>query len=360
MRRRLPVSGGACPALSLKFSATQTSPLTFALAILLVAASVTEAQDVVRLLNPHTGKTYSVSGKIVDYSGTVIVVRSVSGSEKMFDPSLVQSFETKWAPAHQAARELMRVGKYEEALAKLQEAVAVESSPDRRWVQRVILSEIVSCLTALGKTESAGNMFLKLVKLDSQTPWFGCIPLAWRTREPSLTLSRQAETWLAERETAASRLLGASWLLPTRHRGSAIAELRKLSVDADRRIAQLAAAQLWRTELMSAEPADVERWQRMLESMPGDLTAGPYFVLGQALSRLGQHEASALALMRPPILLPERRDLAAAGLIEAAGQLSRLGRNRQAVRLYREVITEHPGPAADEAKQLLESMVIEE
>jgi len=328
--------------------------------IVLTPPSTTHAQDIVRLLNPNTGKTYAVSGKIVDYSGTVIVVRSVSGSEKMFDPAHVQSFDTQWTPAHQAGRDLLLVGKYQEALAKLQEAFANESSPDRRWVQRVVLSEIVSCLTALGNTEPAGNVFLKLVKLDPQTPWFSCIPLAWRPQEPSLVLSRQAETWLADRELAASRLLGASWLLPTRHRSSAIAELQKLSVDTDRRIAQLATAQLWRTKLTSARQADVERWQRALEAMPEDLTAGPYFVLGRALARLKQHEAAALALMRPPILLPERCDLAAAALIEAAGQLSRLGQDRGAARLYREVIAEHPGPAADEAKQLLESMVTEE
>jgi hypothetical protein len=115
-------------------------------------------------------------------------------------------------------------------------------------------------------------------------------------------------------------------------------------------VAELAAAQLWRTQIVSATPEQVDRWRQSVRKFPPTVRAGPYYVIGRALARQGRHEQAALALMRVPILYSGERTLAAESLWGAAGQLKRLGATAESARLYRELAADYPeSPLADAA-----------
>jgi TolA-binding protein len=90
--------------------------------------------------------------------------------------------------------------------------------------------------------------------------------------------------------------------------------------------------------------------------MPAPLRAGPYLVLGRALSRSGQSESAALTLLRVPILYRQHYLLAADGLLAAGRELENLQRHDQALGLYAELVREYPATdAAAEARQRLET-----
>jgi tetratricopeptide (TPR) repeat protein len=228
----------------------------------------------------------------------------------------------------------------------------------REWVQREILAQCVRCLKDLGRIEQAGDVFLSLVQRDPATRHFGRIPLGWQTGQPSGTLERKAQEWMQDSQPPAARLIGASWLLPTRHRAQAIEVLRGAAARGEASIAALAEAQLWRTRVAMADEAELQRWRGLIEQMPRELRAGPYYTLAQGLAARGQHQQAALAWMRVPILhADDDRALAAAALLSAAGQLERIGEPPQAVVLYREIVRDYAGtPSSGQARAQLERL----
>jgi tetratricopeptide (TPR) repeat protein len=130
--------------------------------------------------------------------------------------------------------------------------------------------------------------------------------------------------------------------------------LQRLSADADPRIAALAEAQLWRTSVATADAAQAQVWQAALEKMPRELRAGPSFVVGQVLRRLGRHDEAALALLRVPIHAPEHAHLAARALLDAAATLNDAGQPQEALRLAREVVKDYAStPSAKPAEELI-------
>ncbi|MBN1589387.1 MAG: hypothetical protein JW888_07725, partial [Pirellulales bacterium] len=98
-------------------------------------------------------------------------------------------------------------------------------------------------------------------------------------------------------------------------------------------------------------------WQKAIDRMPTALQAGPYFVLGRALARQERFDEAALAMLRAPILYPRDDALASEALVEAGLMLEKLQRPKQAARLYREVLRDHPSArAATEARARWEAM----
>ena len=90
--------------------------------------------------------------------------------------------------------------------------------------------------------------------------------------------ARLANDWMARDDSPAALLIGASHLLATPERGAAMLQLRRLTANADRRVAWMAQAQLWRGEAVSADESELRRWLEAIEQMPSPLRAGPYVV----------------------------------------------------------------------------------
>ncbi len=291
-------------------------------------------------------------GMIVDYTARGVRLESTSGVRKTIPLERVVRVEFARCDAHRAADAAMAAGDFDKAMKHF---TSITSTDERRgWVRTWIVADIIQCQQALGNYDAACQYFLGLLRNDKDTPHFDVIPLAWLTGQQ--LSDRRAEGWLAD-ELPPARLLAASYLLPTAYRDKAVAELQKLAGNEDPRIAQLAAAQLWRTRVAAASPDEVAQWARKIEEMPEALRAGPYYVVGLAESNLGEHEQAAIALMHVPILYPRQASLAAESLLAAGRSLARAEQPAEAARLFREVVRDHPKTtAAAEARQRLEAL----
>jgi len=313
-----------------------------------LSAPATRAQDAVFLSSPNSAQgVIRVTGAIADYSSAGLVI-DIGGGSRTFPAENVARIETRRIAPHEKADALSAAGDFPAALAAYRAAREQEARP---WVRRQITAEIVWCCRALGQLSAAAGEFLLLVRADSATPYFDCIPLAWYPSSQSAQLEQDARTWLRQESTPAAVLLGASYLLPTELGGAALDRLRILSTSAEKTIAQLALTQTWRMAAVSADAGHVASWERTLESMPPPLRAGGYYVVGQAWARLGDWEKSALAMMRIPILHSRDRSLAARALLDAGAALERLQRREAALGLYRELLVDYPeSPGVAEAQ----------
>lgn len=254
---------------------------------------------------------------------------------------------TAYGPKQVAADAAFAKGRCDQALLLYQQAMKDEP---RRGVQQQILAQLVGCHHALEQDDRAGELFAQLLRADPNTPYFDCIPLAWMPRQPSLAVEKAAAAWL-QREEPALVLLGASHLLGSQRRTAAVERLNQLAAGGQQPVAQLAAAQLWRTALVTAGDAQLDGWGRAIDALPEKLQGGPYFVLGSARAQRKQWEPAALALLRAPILYPRDRPLAAQSLLEAGRALQSLGQEAEAMRLYRELLRTYP----DQTRPVMEA-----
>jgi tetratricopeptide (TPR) repeat protein len=312
-----------------------------------------EQDEVVHFLT-STGARARLSGKIVEYTGKELHLEMPGGRVQRIAASQVVKVEAAYSQAYQDAEEAFRQRRYQEAMALYRRAM--DQQP-RRWVQRQIIAQVVWCYRGLEQPGPAGEAFLALIRDDPDTQLFDCIPLAWLPREADPQTVRAARLWL-ERPEPAAVLMGASHLLVGAARSEAIERLRQLVASPDRRIAQLANAQLWRTAAAAADGRQLENWAEAIELMPENLRAGPLFVLGTAQLQNKQWEDAALSFLRVAIVYPQERALAAQALLGAARGLQEARQSVEAARLYHELLREYPEQtrAAAEAKARLEQL----
>ena len=300
-----------------------------------LAARIVLADDVVFLRSEDgTNRTTRLSGKILDWSGDGIMLERIGGRQQLIPPTRIADVQTPWTAKHVEGDRLFSQNDFQAALDNYRVAAREES---RTWGKRKIFASCVNCYANLGQFDRAGEAFLAIVGNDPKTQHYNVIPLAWATPRQNTTLETHAQTWLNSNALPA-KLIGASWLLSTRHRAAAITTLEQLTTSSDARVVFLAIAQLWRTRVVTATADDVARWRERIERMPRELRAGPHFIVGQALARLGQQQEAAIAFMRVRILFPQQRQLCAEALTQAARQLQSLGETKQAAELYREVL----------------------
>lgn len=345
--------------------ATSTSPASAArnvatpaaLAAVLLAASVVPslAEDTVELsaTGGSSGKQ-TVSGRIVDYTRQEIVVEASGGRQLRLPGDRVRRVQTQTTQEESDGDGAFAKADFAGAIERYRAAQARETRP---WVQQRIAAQIVRCRQSLGQIREAGDDFAALIGRFPQTPWFDCIPLSWIAAEPAPALEQAAQGWMAERESPAVVLMGASHSLSTRHRATAIAALKSLALGDDPWVASLAVAQSWRAQGVTATAEQIEAWSATIEKMPERLRPGPLYTQGAAWARQRQWERSSLAMLRVALLHPEHRLLAAHSLLSAGQSLEQLGRPEQAARLYRELLDAYAETApVREARQRLEEL----
>ena len=213
---------------------------------------------------------------------------------------------------------------------------------------------MVRCYTNMEQIEKAGVAF-HVICSDPKTQLLGAIPLAWGTSPTPPQLVRVATEWLDDTEPPLINLIGASWLMTSPQRPDALTTLAKLAESSDPRTAQLAEAQLWRDQLVTATVEDIAGWAAKAAAMEETLQAGPQFLIGQGWTRHGRHTDAALALMRVPVLFPKNKELAAEALLAAGQQLEKMGDHSGAKSVYQELLRSCPNHRlAPVAKQRLE------
>lgn len=331
---------------------------SLAAAAVFVAGSGILFADTVIYETGRDGKGRATAiGTVVEFNGQQLTLRTEAGGEQKIPAARVVEVQAEWLPQQQEAEAALAVGDLAKAADGFLQAYRAEKRP---WVQVRALAQYARCQRNLGRIEQAGAAVLELLRRDPQALYLDVLPLCWLAQQPSPALQAQAAKWLAADQPAAARLLGASWLLATEQRGAAMAALKDLATDLDPRIVALAETQSWRTQLVTATKADVERWQRAVAKMPTTLQAGGWFVIGTARARLDEHDQAVLALLRVPVLHGDDRNLAAAALLFAGRSLVKADQRDEAARLFREIVEQHAGSSfAAEATAELERMQAE-
>lgn len=280
----------------------------------------------------------SFRAEVVDYNGNGLTLKMESGQLKRYRPDEVISVTPDLSASHQQADRLFHRRQWREAALGYRAALGEERDPQRAWVRRQILAQMVRAFRAAGDLVTAGETFLRLYRSDPDTVHFSVIPLEWIGRVTTEPVYSRAEHWMNESTEPVARLLGASHLLTSSQRSDALIVLeQELTRDLDRRVRELALAQVWRTKVVTADLHAVESWQRQIESMPEALRGGPYYVLGQAYAQLGDPQAAALAYLWVPLVYDHDRELAGRSLLGAARALEKLGQHSEAVTLIEEV-----------------------
>lgn len=308
----------------------------------MVAASCPgqEGTDVVILRKKdRPGEVVERKGTIRSWKGDSLVLET-SGSVRTIDSGDVVQVRTVWPPEWEAASQLLAGRRFTESVEPLRGALASEARP---WAQAIIREQLVRSLELTGQIDGAAAEFLAILADDPATRHFSCIPLAWHSAAEQTGIGVQAGQWIRSSQPAV-RLLGASWLLGTAERGSALRELEKLSRDIEPRIAHLASAQLWRGEWVTADPATLQRWEAQIERMPVALRAGPLLMLASGQKQAGQNEQALLSLMQIPILHPRQLLLSRVALEQAAGLLESTGQAGDARRLREEAARDFGNP----------------
>ncbi len=308
--------------------------------------------DRVDIVQRTTGQQQTISGRVIDYNGRFLTLQRVGGQQEQIASSRVRKIQTSRTKQHIRGDQLLAEHQFEQALVAYQQAVKEET---RQWVRQEILAQWVWCYQSLGLIEQAGDAFLKLVLAsDPQTLYFQAIPLNWGKQTVSLPLEGQAQVWLTNSASAASRLMGASWLLGTSQRSLAIDVLKQLATQEDTRIALLAEFQLWRTQQATVSMQGLNQWEQQLSRLPVKLRAGPYYLLATGFSRFQQHDRAIVSWMRVPINYPRHFHLSSESLLSAARELDRLKRSRQARNVYQEIARRYTNTiAAGQAQRWL-------
>jgi tetratricopeptide (TPR) repeat protein len=258
--------------------------------------------------------------------------------------------ESEQGVEHQRADEAFDQRDFATALSLYRSAYQAET---RLWKKQQIVARSVERLQQLDRLGEAAATFLALWNQDAATPYFATIPLAWRAEPVDRQWETRALDWLDRSQPPVARLMAASWLLAGRHRRAAEQTLVELTEQqATNWIGQLAAAQRWRTQAVTAGPDEVLGWQTALTRLPPGVRAGPSFVVAGGLARLNRTDEAVLLYLRIALVDAPEGDLAAESLWAGGQLLERTGQADEARRVYRELLERHPDhPLTNEAQR---------
>ena len=339
-------------------SAGQTSAARLAFAsIVLISVSTSIAEDKVVLQLQDSTSRVTVSGTIMDYTGSTLSILLRSGGKpKKYLASQVVQVRTSQCEPHQLGLKHFSKKRIGEASVAFQRAMVVEK---RTWVRREILAQRIRCSLWMSDYSSAANRFLSLVSSDPETRHFKLIPLWWTPTQLDAGTKNNAGVWIAQ-DNEVARLIGASLLLNDQRYGEAAeSELRLLAASSDPRVRYLARAQAWRPQLRATDISHLvlARWESRIKIMPEDLRGGPYFLLGRGHLLRRENERAATAFLWVPLVYDFDHQLAARACLQAADALADIGQTTEATTLYREVKQNYADTTfAQEAAALLKRM----
>lgn len=289
------------------------------------------AKDTVRVVRGGDRRVTEIAGKVLEFDRDTLTIKVAQQKTKVIPHAAVLSVDTRLVTSHESGRQKIEQGDWDGAIKSLGLAYQREQ---RDWVRQQVLRDLALAHRFAGDIERSAATALALYRDYPRTNQQDALPLNWINGESG---PRRAAAWLRS-DDGATQLLGASWSLSGGSRAPAITVLRRLSSESDQWIAQLATAQLWRTELATVTTVKCERWARLVNRMPPVLRAGPLFVLGTAWERVGDQNRAAVALMQVPVLHSDAKNLSVNALMKTAS----LAGVAEKVAAYREVIRRYP------------------
>lgn len=298
----------------------------------LAVTAATFAIDKVHVRS-DTGDVATFTGEITRYDRDLLVL-SNGDHQRSFAAAKIDSVESNWSADHLAGRRYRGEADWDEALRSYSRSLQTER---RQWVQQLLLGEAAITYREQGNLARAADTVSWLLNKFPKARCGYALPLAWTTHSPDRGVEIQASKWMTQSKQPAMQLVGASWLLAGERRAEAKYALKVFTDSETPVFAQLAMAQLWRTEIANVSPARQQQWPQMIEKMPKSIRAGPTYVWAAALAREAPTERAVNAFLRIPILYPDHHNLSAAALRDAAVILDKLARTAEADRLYREL-----------------------
>jgi tetratricopeptide (TPR) repeat protein len=320
-------------------ASTIAMPLMLLVGLMTFVGSV-NAQDLDTVTVRRSGSSENSQrqGTIVEWKGSVLTL-AVNGREKEIDNDSIVEIHTDWPAEYLAGLEQLNSGDVSSAIVNLQLAVAAEK---RTWARRTIRADLIRAVSAIENHQAAIDQFLAITDEDPQTRFFHLCPLQWAATSQPPT---QVAQGLIRADSSINQLIGASWLLAGSDRQRAAEVLDQLSKDIDPNIAKFAMTQLWRLRGLNPGAINgrqIQVWEKRIAEMPPDFRAGPWYVVAEAQSRIGQTDAAIINLMRIPILYAEQRSLSSAALYRSGNLLHNTGMLDEAQSVWNELKEKHP------------------
>lgn len=300
------------------------------------------------------GQVVSKKGEVQDVKGGELTL-AVGAREVRIPVSSIERLDAAWIPEHQRANGFFERHQYEQALEAFREAFRKEP---RRWVKREMLARIVRCQANTGRVDEACRNFARLAKDDPRTHHIRSMPLVWVDEVRSdAQVSSVVQPWLRDGQPGPQQLMAASWLLRGTQRKAALQTLRQLGRDEWKPLAQLAVAQLWRAELPDLTESRVSWWEQWLESVPSEIRAGGYYLLGRTYEMHRSPDDAALAYLRVPTTYPHDWLTANAALFHCGEAMQRDGKLNDARRCFENLATrKHDSGFAERARVQLKEL----
>lgn len=345
----------------LRFILRQVAISWLASTSVLFAADPTDAvPGADRVTVQPAGRTsrMTVTGDIQEYSGRGLILRPRSGAGLLrYAREEVVEVVTNYSPKHAAGRKFFAEGRITEADDAFTLALDDE---DRTWVRREILASQVKCALWRGAVRLAAQRFLHIVDSDTDTLYFGLMPLVWEEKPSSAVTAAagDARRWL-QNDSQAAMLIGASWLYHDSENAAALQTLRTLATSPQATIQRFAQMQLWRARLDAGDltAAELRRWVKLVDELSPDLRAGPMFLIGRGYEQQRDDLNAAAAYLWLPFEYPEHRHLAAEAQERAAEALFRAGDTKAATQQAREVRLRYAETPASARAKVLEQRI---
>ena len=297
-------------------------------------ASVIGQTDTVVTRRTDDAPTVNRKGTITQWIGDSLTI-NLKGVEREIDNDSIVKIETQWGVNYKLGVQELNSGNLSFAIVQFEEALTSETRP---WAKLIIRAQLIDAYQTTEKYADAIRHFETILREDPQTRFLPLAPICWTG---SGTVMTSITGRLKNSRNPFLRLIAASWMLTSLQRNTGIEILQTLSEDIDPRIKNIAIAQLWRTRL-NVNDKQVKSWEKIILGLPREFRAGPYLVLAEAQSRVGQTQPAIANLMRIPILFPNQKSLLAAALYRTGKLLDNQGELELAQSILNELGTLYP------------------
>lgn len=313
---------------------------SLAICLLLGACAAAQGQlDVVKIgpvvRQPRAGswspiQTELVQGRIRQLDATELIIRTEEGDRK-YASNRVEAVTIVWANEKASeAFNLVEQRRYSEAIPAIDAALKTGIPV---WQQRFLIASLIRSLDAVGKTPTAGVVFIRFLSPSRPPPLlYADLPLCWRSEIPDASLTAAAEKWLVG-ESEIERLLGASWLLLSSSPEPAEATLKTLLTSQNESIAKLASLQLLRLAPPPETLKDLPNWLAKRDGLIPPLQLGPSEFIAERLARINETELALGEWMRIASNHTGRYHRAVRALKSASALLDRQGKQEEAAKL---------------------------
>ncbi|MDO4583964.1 MAG: hypothetical protein Q4D62_07660 [Planctomycetia bacterium] len=260
--------------------------------------------DTVEIWNPASERGFQeISGEILEVNRDTLEIR-VEKKKRKYPYSKVRKILWEKSPQWLMGDEAFEKMEYANALECYRQELPRE---EKSWKQVALTVEMIRCLTRLGENPQALEMALQLLRREPllTDEHYAVLPFLWKPNIADTASEAVAIRWMKQNPQPNEILLCASYLLSSSRRNEMVAYLQSLSQEKEVRLASLAKAQLWRTEMVEMTVAKAQRWEEEMALIPEPLRGGSFFLLGEAWFQCGEWNRAALAYLRMFLLYPD-------------------------------------------------------